>query len=74
MSSGKINDLSEFIKIVKVPFPIRTDGKYVYTVFLYIVDFLTYIVLNDNLISKPRGLYGFDSFQNIVADIEFSSS
>ena len=55
-------------------FPIRANGKDVHIVLLNIVNLLTKIVLNDNFISIANSFNSFNTFQYVIAHIEFTSA
>lgn len=55
-------------------FPIRTNGKDVHIVLLNIVNLLTKIVLNDNFVSLANSFNSFNTFQYVIAHIEFTSA
>ena len=74
LGTRKINHLGKLIQVVKQSFPIRTDGKDVHIILLYVINLLTHIVLDDDLICITGSLNGFHTLQHVVAHIELTSS
>ncbi len=72
--SGKINNFTILIQVIKFTHPITTDCKDIYIIFLNIINLLTKIVLNDHLVSISSCFNRFNSFKNIVSNIQFSTT
>lgn len=53
--------------------PVGADSEDVDIVFEDIINLLTHIVLDDNLVYKARSLNSLDTLQDIVANIELTT-
>lgn len=74
LGARKIDHLAVLVQIVELPHPVRPDGEDIHIILLDIIDLLPHIVLDDDLIGISGSFDGLDTFQDIVPDIEFSTS
>ena len=73
LGAGQIDDLAIFFQIVEMALPVAADGEDVDIVFLDVVDLLTEIVFDDNLIGITGGPDGFDALKHVVTDVELAA-
>ena len=73
LGAGEINDLAIFVQIIKLAFPVGTNGEDVYIVFLNVVNLLTEIVFYDYLIGQACGLNGLDTLKHVIAHVELAA-
>ena len=73
LRTRQINDLTELFQIVKLTFPVRTYSENIHIILLDIINFLSYIVFNNDLIGIASSFNCFYTLQDIIADIQLSS-
>ena len=72
LGSWKISHFTIVLQIIEFPFPVRTDHQNVNIIFNNIVDLLSLIFLNNNLVCQPCPAHILDSLQQAVLYIQFS--
>ena len=72
--AGQIDDLAVFVEVVELALPIAADGEDVDIVLLDVVDLLTEVILDDDFVGVACGLDGFDTLEDVVADIELAAT
>src|SRR5574344_2158231 len=55
-------------------FPVTSDCENVNVILLYVINFLTDIVLNNNFISKTSRLNSLNTFKHVIANIQLSTA
>ena len=71
-SAGQIDDFAKLLQVVEIPFPVRPDGKDVHAVFSDIVNFLTLVFLDDDLVGIARGPDRFDALHQVVIGVHLT--
>ena len=56
-----------------MPTPIRTNSKNINVIPLNIIDFLAFILFNNNLVSKASGSYALHTLSKRLLNINLSS-
>ena len=69
----QIDHLTELVEVVELPLPVGADGEDIDVIFLYVVNLLTYIIFDDDLVGQSCRLDGLHSFQYVVAYVEFAA-
>ena len=69
----QIHNLAELGKIIEVATPVGPDGKHVNVEPLDVVNLLTFIFLDDNLIRKTRFTNVLDSLRQRLGYVDFST-
>ena len=73
LRAGQIDHLAVLAEVVEMAFPVGAHGEDVDIVLLDVVDFLTHIVLDDDLIGQARGPDGLNALEHVVADVELAT-
>lgn len=68
----QINNLTVIFEIIKFPSPVRSYYQEINVIFGNIAEFLSLVLLYDNLVSKACLPYIFDSFQKAVLNIQLA--
>ena len=70
----QIHHFAVCAEIIELTFPIRPYGKNVYSVFAYVVDFLTFVFFYDHFVRKPRLPDGFNPVGHALVNVDFASA
>lgn len=74
LGARKIDDFAILVQVVELPLPVGPDGKDIHIILLDIVYLLPHIILDDYLIGISGCFDSLDTLQDIVPDVEFSTS
>ncbi len=72
LCTRQIHYFAILFKIIKLSFPIRSNSKNIYIIFLNIINFLTDIILYNNFIGITGTSHGFNTLQHIISNIQLS--
>ena len=71
LSPVQVHNLAKLRKVIEVATPVRADGKYIDAKTLDVVDLLTFVFLDDDLIRKTRFTNVLDSLRQRLRYIDF---
>ena len=71
LSPVQVHNLAKLGKVIEVATPVRADGKYIDAKTLDVVDLLTFVFLDDDLIRKTRFTNVLDSLRQRLGYIDF---
>ena len=69
----EVDNFTIIIQIIEMSTPIRTNCKNINVITLNIIDFLALVLLNDNLVSKPRGSHAFHTLGKRLLYVDLSA-